>query len=73
MEFRISMAQTWTEEELKDLILFTQSLRDENDDLRAKVIAMDAMLKNEMSKVKRLELQLKVLLYEKGNYPYNPN
>ena len=46
------MEQTWTEEELRDLILFAQSLREENEDLRAKVIAMDAMLKNEMAKVK---------------------
>lgn len=37
--------RTWDEEELRDLILFTQSLREENEELRAKVIAMDAMVK----------------------------
>lgn len=47
--------QTWTENEIKELILFAQSLRQENEDLRAKVIAMDAMLKNEMAKVKQLK------------------
>jgi len=45
--------QSWNEEEIKELLLFVQSVRQENDDLRAKVIAMDAMLKNEMAKVKQ--------------------
>lgn len=67
------MGQTWNEDEIKDLILFAQALREENDDLRAKVIAMDAMLKNEMAKVKQLNLQIKQIIYAKGNYPYNSN
>lgn len=67
------MGQTWNEEEIRDLILFAQSLREENEDLRAKIIAMDAMLKNEMAKVKNLNLQIKQIIYAQGNYPFNPN
>jgi hypothetical protein len=59
--------QTWTEDEIKELLLFVQSVRKENDDLRAKVIAMDAMLKNEMAKVKRLQMNLN---YKTNNYDY---
>jgi hypothetical protein len=47
--------QTWTSEEIKEIILFAKSLQSENEDLRAKMIAMDAMLKNEMAKVKLLK------------------
>lgn len=47
--------QTWTENEIKDLLLFTQSLRKENEDLRAKIIAMDAMLKIEIAKNKQIK------------------
>jgi hypothetical protein len=51
--------QTWTEDEIRDLLLYVESIRKENDDLRAKVIAMDAMLKNEMAKTKQLKQVLK--------------
>ena len=47
--------QTWTEDEIRDLLLYVQSIKKENEDLRAKVIAMDAMLKNEMAKVKQFK------------------
>jgi hypothetical protein len=47
--------QSWNEEEIKELILFAQSMRQENEDLKAKLIAMDAMLKNEMAKVKQFK------------------
>jgi len=47
--------QTWTEDEIRELILFVQSVRKENEDLKAKIIAMDAMLKNEMAKVKQFK------------------
>lgn len=51
--------QTWNENEIKDLILFAQSLREENEELRAKIIAMDAYVKNGDAKVKQLMLILK--------------
>jgi hypothetical protein len=51
--------QSWNEDEIRDLLLYVESIRKENDDLRAKVIAMDAMLKNEIAKTKQLKQVLK--------------
>jgi hypothetical protein len=58
-------ARVWNENEIKDLILFAKEMQSHNEELRAKIIAMDAMLKNEMSKTKRLTQILK--LYETNN------
>lgn len=55
--------KVWTEEELRELIQYTQYLRQENEDLQAKMIMMNAKLQNEEAKVKRLTL----LLYAKTN------
>jgi hypothetical protein len=49
----------WTEDELRELIQYTQYLRKENEDLQAKMIMMNAKLSNEESKVKKLTLTLK--------------
>ena len=57
--------KVWTEDELRDLILFAKEMHGANETLRAKIIAMDAMLKNEMSKTKRLTQIIK--LYEANN------
>jgi hypothetical protein len=57
--------KVWNENEIKDLILFAKEMQQVNEDLRAKIIAMDAMLKNEMSKTKRLTQIIK--LYEANN------
>ena len=54
--------KVWNENEIKDLILFAKEMQSTNEDLRAKIIAMDAMLKNEMAKTKRLTQIIK--LYE---------
>jgi len=54
--------QTWSEEELKDLILFTQSLRNENEELKAKIIAMDAYVRNGDSKIRQLTLTIQQLM-----------
>jgi len=51
--------QVWNEGEIRDLILFAQSLREENEELRAKIIAMDAYVKNGDAKIKQLMLILK--------------
>jgi hypothetical protein len=53
--------QTWNENEIRDLILFAQSLREENEELRAKIIAMDAYVKNADAKIRKYETMLKVL------------
>jgi hypothetical protein len=58
-------ARVWNENEIKDLILFAKEMQSHNEELRAKIIAMDAMLKNEMSKTKRLTQIIK--LYEANN------
>ena len=57
--------KVWNENEIKDLILFAKEMQQVNEDLRAKIIAIDAMLKNEMSKTKRLTQIIK--LYEANN------
>jgi flagellar biosynthesis regulator FlaF len=57
--------KVWTEDEIKDLILYAKEMQNVNEELRAKIIAMDAMLKNEMSKTKRLTQIIK--LYEANN------
>jgi len=53
----------WNEEEIRELIELAQYLRQENEDLQAKMIMMNAKLQNEEAKVKRLTL----LLYAKTN------
>lgn len=51
----------WSEEELKELIEYTQYLRMENEDLQAKMIMMQAKLDNEEKKVTRLTNMIKYL------------
>jgi hypothetical protein len=57
--------KVWTEDELRDLILYAKEMQGANETLRAQIIAMDAMLKNEMAKTKRLTQIIK--LYEANN------
>jgi len=51
--------QTWSAEEIRDLILYAKELQQTNEDLRAGIITMQAKLNNEEAKVKRLMLILK--------------
>lgn len=60
------MSQNYTSEEIKQLLLYVAQTQQENEELRAKLIAMDAMLKNEMAKTKRLSQLIK--LYEANTY-----
>jgi len=55
----ITNTKVWTEEELRDLILYTKELQQENEDLKAKVIAMDAYVRNGDAKIKQLTMILK--------------
>ena len=59
MSSQLDNKQMWSEDELRDLILFAQSVREENEELKAKLIAMDAYVKNGDAKIKRLTLLLK--------------
>ena len=70
MEQPTHKEETWSASELKELILFAQSLRVENEDLRAKMIAMNVMVTNSDKENKKLRLYIYSLekqLYEKGN------
>ena len=51
--------QIWTEQEIKDLILYAKSLQEEIDTKSAQLIMMQAKLDNEEAKVRRLTLTLK--------------
>jgi len=53
--------KSWSEDELKDLILFAQSLREENEELRAKVIAMDAMVNKREAALRHAQRYIMVL------------
>lgn len=57
------MEQTWTSDEIKQLILYANELNQHNEDLRAGIIAMEAKLANEESKVKQLRLKIQELQY----------
>lgn len=54
--------KVWNESEIRELILYAKDLQRQNEDLQAKMIMMDAKLRNEESKVKQLSLQLYTLL-----------
>jgi len=60
------MNQTYTSEEIRELLLYVAQTQQQNEEMRAKLIAMDAMLKNEMAKTKRLTQLIK--LYEANSY-----
>jgi hypothetical protein len=53
--------QTWTEEEIRDLILYSKSLQEEVDNKNAQLIMMNAKLEREEKKVIRLTNILKTL------------
>jgi peptidoglycan hydrolase CwlO-like protein len=53
--------RTWDENELRDLILFAQSLREENEELRSKIIVMDAMVKKREAELRRANQYIRKL------------
>ena len=67
--------QTWTESEIKELILFAQSLREENEELRSKIIVMDQMVKKREATLKKADTYIKQLELALVNHSYqiNPN
>jgi len=52
------MEQTYTSEEIRQILLYVKEMQEVNEDLRAGIIAMQAKLDNEEAKVKRLSLLL---------------
>jgi hypothetical protein len=55
--------QTWTESEIRELILYAKSLEEQINDANAKLIMMNAKLENEEKKNTRLTNMLKTLMY----------
>lgn len=53
--------QTWTEQEIKDLILYAKGLQEEVDNKSAQLIMMNAKLEREEKKVIKLTNILKTL------------
>jgi hypothetical protein len=58
-EFTDTRPQMWSTDEIRDLILYAKDLQQQVDDMKANIITMDAKLKNEEAKVRRLTLTLK--------------
>jgi hypothetical protein len=54
IEFTDTRPQMWTSEDIRDLILYAKELQEQVDDMKANIITMDAKLKNEEAKVKKL-------------------
>ena len=52
----ISRDRLWDRDEIQQLIEYAKYLQQENEDMKANVIMMDAKLKNEESKVRQLQL-----------------
>lgn len=51
----------WHENEIKELILFAQSMREENEELRSKIIVMDQMVKKREATLKKAQQYIKQL------------
>lgn len=64
--------QTWTEQEIKELILYAKGLQEEVHTKNAQLIMMNAKLENEEKKVTRLNNVIK-LIYGQGNNIIYPN
>jgi len=63
--------ETWTEEELRDLIIFAQQVRLENEELKAKIIAMDAYVRNGDAKIRQLTLTIRQLMSNTNTFDLN--
>jgi|APIni6443716594_1056825.scaffolds.fasta_scaffold354351_2 hypothetical protein len=61
----------YTEEEVQQLVELVGKLLEANEELNARVIAIDAYLKNEMARTKQLKQIIKE--YEARNRDYSPN
>lgn len=54
----VTDTNVWNEGEIKDLILYAKSLQEQNEELQAKMIAMDAYVKNADAKIRKLTMLL---------------
>jgi gentisate 1,2-dioxygenase len=53
-EFTDTRPQMWSSEEIRELIMYAQELQRQVEEKSAQIIMMDAKLKNEEAKVKKL-------------------
>jgi hypothetical protein len=56
--------QSWSSDEIRQLITYVNEVREDNNQLRSHLILTEAKLKNEESKVRVIQQQLNILLYE---------
>lgn len=56
--------QSWSTNEIQQLINYVNEVREDNSNLRAHLMLTEAKLKNEESKNKQLATQLKTIIYE---------
>jgi hypothetical protein len=57
----------WNSNEIKELIEYARYLKEENEDLQAKMIMMQAKLSNEESKVRQMNNAIKQMIYGERN------
>jgi predicted RNase H-like nuclease (RuvC/YqgF family) len=58
----------WNSNEIKELIEYARHLQQENEDLQAKLIMMNAKLENEESKLRQMNNAIKQMIYgQRGN------
>ena len=56
--------QSWSSDEIQQLINYVNEVREDNSNLRAHLMLTEQKLKNEESKVRMIQQQLNILLYE---------
>jgi hypothetical protein len=56
--------QSWSSDEIRQLITYVNEVREDNSNLRAHLMLTEQKLKNEESKVRMIQQQLNLLLYE---------
>jgi hypothetical protein len=56
--------QSWSTNEIQQLINYVNEVREDNSNLRAHLMLTEQKLKNEESKVRVIQQQLNLLLYE---------
>jgi len=57
----------WNSNEIKELIEYARHLQEENEDLQAKMIMMQAKLTNEEAKVRQMNNLIKQMIYGERN------
>ena len=62
---------SWNRDEIAELIEYAKHLQQENQDLQAKMIMMNAKLENEEAKVKSLRNQLMIFMRPYNNDNHN--